>query len=357
MLTFAKGVTSGYAPLGGVLVSRPHRRAVPRADVVVPPRHHLRRPPGELRRGPGQPRRHGARGPARPGARASRASSAARLDTLLDLPIVARGARHGLLLRHRDDQGRRAVQRRRVRVADPRVPVRAACWSSASICRADDRGDPVIQLSPPLVSGPEEFESIAGDHPPDPARGVEGAGRPREPTGVHGERSELDEVDKAIIRPLQADGRTPYSKLGPDGRAVAGGGAPAGAAADRPGRDADRRRHRPGHPRPRPPGDDRRRASRATCGPWPTPWPRSTTWSTWSSPPVATTCWSRWSRPTPPSLLDLVDRRHPQGARRRRHRDPHLPQAGEADLHLGCALMLRPGGGGLSGGGRSPPAR
>jgi adenosylmethionine-8-amino-7-oxononanoate aminotransferase len=30
------------------------------------------------------------------------------------------------------------------------------------ICRADDRGDPVIQISPPLVAGPEEFEAIAG---------------------------------------------------------------------------------------------------------------------------------------------------------------------------------------------------
>ena len=30
------------------------------------------------------------------------------------------------------------------------------------ICRADDRGDPVIQISPPLVAGPEEFDQIAG---------------------------------------------------------------------------------------------------------------------------------------------------------------------------------------------------
>ena len=28
------------------------------------------------------------------------------------------------------------------------------------ICRADDRGDPVIQLSPPLIAGPEDFEEI-----------------------------------------------------------------------------------------------------------------------------------------------------------------------------------------------------
>ena len=28
------------------------------------------------------------------------------------------------------------------------------------ICRADDRGDPVIQLSPPLIAGPEQFDEI-----------------------------------------------------------------------------------------------------------------------------------------------------------------------------------------------------
>jgi adenosylmethionine-8-amino-7-oxononanoate aminotransferase len=34
------------------------------------------------------------------------------------------------------------------------------------ICRADDRGDPVVQISPPLIAGPEEFDqivSILGD--------------------------------------------------------------------------------------------------------------------------------------------------------------------------------------------------
>jgi adenosylmethionine-8-amino-7-oxononanoate aminotransferase len=30
------------------------------------------------------------------------------------------------------------------------------------ICRADDRSDPVVQLSPPLVAGPAEFDRIAG---------------------------------------------------------------------------------------------------------------------------------------------------------------------------------------------------
>ncbi len=30
------------------------------------------------------------------------------------------------------------------------------------ICRADDRGDPVIQISPPLVAGPAEIDEITG---------------------------------------------------------------------------------------------------------------------------------------------------------------------------------------------------
>ena len=30
------------------------------------------------------------------------------------------------------------------------------------ICRADDRGEPVIQFSPPLIAGPEQFEEIEG---------------------------------------------------------------------------------------------------------------------------------------------------------------------------------------------------
>jgi adenosylmethionine-8-amino-7-oxononanoate aminotransferase len=28
------------------------------------------------------------------------------------------------------------------------------------ICRTDDRGEPIVQLSPPLIAGPEQFEEI-----------------------------------------------------------------------------------------------------------------------------------------------------------------------------------------------------
>src|SRR5438045_2187441 len=36
----------------------------------------------------------------------------------------------------------------------------AELFKRGLICRADDRGDPVVQLSPPLISGPAEFEEI-----------------------------------------------------------------------------------------------------------------------------------------------------------------------------------------------------
>ena len=36
----------------------------------------------------------------------------------------------------------------------------AEMYSRGLICRADDRGDPVIQFSPPLIAGPEQFEEI-----------------------------------------------------------------------------------------------------------------------------------------------------------------------------------------------------
>jgi adenosylmethionine-8-amino-7-oxononanoate aminotransferase len=35
-----------------------------------------------------------------------------------------------------------------------------ALYEAGLICRADDRGDPVVQLSPPLIAGPAEFAEI-----------------------------------------------------------------------------------------------------------------------------------------------------------------------------------------------------
>jgi len=33
-------------------------------------------------------------------------------------------------------------------------------YSRGLICRTDDRGDPIVQFSPPVIAGPEQFEEI-----------------------------------------------------------------------------------------------------------------------------------------------------------------------------------------------------
>ena len=35
-----------------------------------------------------------------------------------------------------------------------------ALYDAGLYCRADDRGDPVIQLAPPLTIGPSEFDEL-----------------------------------------------------------------------------------------------------------------------------------------------------------------------------------------------------
>jgi adenosylmethionine-8-amino-7-oxononanoate aminotransferase len=40
--------------------------------------------------------------------------------------------------------------------------LRADLFRRGLIGRADDRGDPVVQLSPPLIAGPEEFAELEG---------------------------------------------------------------------------------------------------------------------------------------------------------------------------------------------------
>ena len=85
------------------------------------------------------------------------------LESLRDIPIVGdvRGAGyfHAIeLVKDRDTK--ETLQRRGVRDAAARLPLAASCSSRGLICRADDRGDPVIQLSPPLIAGPEQFEEI-----------------------------------------------------------------------------------------------------------------------------------------------------------------------------------------------------
>ncbi len=159
MITFAKGVTSGYAPLGGVVVSdrlaepfltegtsflhgitfagHPVSCAVALANLDVMEREDL---PGRVRQLEGEFR--------------------AGLETLTDLPIVREvrgmGYFYGIeLTRNGDDFSDDECEWLIRGFLSQRL------LELGLICRADDRGDPVIQLSPSLVSGPEEFDVIS----------------------------------------------------------------------------------------------------------------------------------------------------------------------------------------------------
>ena len=126
IITFAKGLTSGYSPLGGMMVSDAADGAVPRGHGHVPARHHVRRPPGVAARSRWPTSTSSRRKTCSGNVRANEAAFRATLEKLHDLPIVGdvRGA--GLLLRHRAGQG----QGHRAR----RSPTRSASGCCAASC-------------------------------------------------------------------------------------------------------------------------------------------------------------------------------------------------------------------------------
>ena len=88
---------------------------------------------------------------------------AARLDALRATPAGRRRARRGLLLG--DGAGRRPgvappVRPEAAHTLCARASSRPELRRRGLICRATDRGYPVIQLAPPLIAGPEQFDEI-----------------------------------------------------------------------------------------------------------------------------------------------------------------------------------------------------
>ena len=161
MLTMAKGLTSGYSPLGALAVS----------DRLVEPFLH------------GASFLHGITFAGHPVStavglanldafekehvlehvRANEPVFRAALERLTELPIVGdiRGAGYfwGIelvkdketRLSFDDEESERLL----------RGFLSGALFDAGLICRADDRGDPVVQLSPPLICGQEEIDFMA----------------------------------------------------------------------------------------------------------------------------------------------------------------------------------------------------
>jgi adenosylmethionine-8-amino-7-oxononanoate aminotransferase len=159
IITFAKGVTSGYSPLGGMITSdalilpfteghtsflhgvtfagHPVSCAVALANLDVFEKEDLL---GHVR--------------------AHEGAFRATLEKLTDLPIVGdvrgEGFFYGIELvkdkatrqTFTDEESERLL----------RGYLSHALFDAGLVCRTDDRGDPVVQLSPPLICGQEHFD-------------------------------------------------------------------------------------------------------------------------------------------------------------------------------------------------------
>jgi adenosylmethionine-8-amino-7-oxononanoate aminotransferase len=86
------------------------------------------------------------------------------LATLLDLPIVGdlRGTGYFYALELVKNKETRESFTDEESETLLRGFLSGALWERGLICRADDRGDPVIQISPPLIAGQAEIDEMTG---------------------------------------------------------------------------------------------------------------------------------------------------------------------------------------------------
>ncbi|HOA89341.1 MAG TPA: aspartate aminotransferase family protein [Propioniciclava tarda] len=161
IITCAKGMTSGYSPIGAMIASD---------RLFEPFKHGTTYFPHGYTFG-GHPvsaavamanldifEREGLNDHVKQNASAFRAS----LETLLDLPIVGdvRGAGYFYGIELVKDKATRETFNDAESERLLRGFLSKALFDAGLYCRADDRGDPVIQLSPPLTIGPAEFADI-----------------------------------------------------------------------------------------------------------------------------------------------------------------------------------------------------
>ena len=163
IITCAKGMTSGYAPMGAMIASdrlfepfsrgqntflhgytwggHPVGAAVALANLDILEREDLY---GNVQRN-------------EPALRAT-------LERLLDLPIVGdvRGAGYFFAIELVKDKSTKETFNEEESERLLRGYLSKALFDNGLYCRADDRGDPVIQISPPLIVGQSEFDEIEG---------------------------------------------------------------------------------------------------------------------------------------------------------------------------------------------------
>lgn len=160
MITFAKGVTSGYAPLGGV-ITRPHiAEAFQQADELFWHGITFGGHPVSCAVALANIEAMEAEGIIDHAA-ANEDLFRMKLESLLDHPNVAevRGAGYFYAVELMKD-GKNMVPFTSDEASALVAILKPALLRRGLIARADGRGAPIIQYSPPLIAGPDEFDEI-----------------------------------------------------------------------------------------------------------------------------------------------------------------------------------------------------
>ena len=87
----------------------------------------------------------------------------AALESLYDIPIVGDVRGDGFFFAIelvKDQDSARSPWRTRSPRSCSEAILSRELYRRGLICRADDRGDPVVQLAPPLIADTEQFEEI-----------------------------------------------------------------------------------------------------------------------------------------------------------------------------------------------------
>lgn len=161
MITCAKGMTSGYSPIGATIISDRIYEPFSKGDVSFPHGYTFGGHPVSAAVALENLAIFDEEG-LNEHVRENSPLFRAELETLLDLPIVGDVRGDGYffgieLVKDKttretfdDDESERLL----------RGFLSPALFEAGLYCRADDRGDPVIQLAPPLTIGPAEFREI-----------------------------------------------------------------------------------------------------------------------------------------------------------------------------------------------------
>ncbi|MDR6142924.1 adenosylmethionine-8-amino-7-oxononanoate aminotransferase [Microbacterium foliorum] len=161
MITCAKGMTSGYSPIGATIVSDRIYEPFSKGDVSFPHGYTFGGHPVSAAVALENLAIFDEEG-LNQRVRENSPLFRAELEKLLDLPIVGdvRGDGYFFGIELVKDKGTRETFDDDESERLLRGFLSPALFEAGLYCRADDRGDPVIQLAPPLTVGPAEFREI-----------------------------------------------------------------------------------------------------------------------------------------------------------------------------------------------------